>query len=234
MRLSDLFVASLVICLTSASGSLLADDVGDHHSSIDHSGVKILARSVATFLRVFSEETVATKGVNNAFNGGVYKNASFPPLTPNKVVFKSAFDPFPLRITAQQSANAWVDDFLRRHREDIKRLVGKIVLPPQKLRVGLASIYLSRGYLANLHTIFRIGNWELVRLDETGTKLQVNLLLGIDNVEAGYQCEAKLGLIGIRKWTRIRVDKVRIKIEMTQVGSGVGMRYCKYCEITTL
>ena len=46
----------------------------------------------------------------------------------------------------------------------------------------------------------------------------VNLLLGIDHVEAGYQCDAKLGFVGIRKWTRIRVDKVRLKLEMTQVG----------------
>merc|ERR1719193_3034527 len=56
----------------------------------------------------------------------------------------------------------------------------------------------------------------MVRLDESGEKLKVNLLLGVDNVEAGYLCDAKLGLIGIRKRIRIFVQKVRIKVEMNQ------------------
>ena len=65
--------------------------------------------------------------------------------------------------------------------------------------------------------MFRIGDWEMVRLDETGEKLKVNLLLGIDNVEAGYLCDAKLGIVGIRKRITIYVQKVRIKVELTQV-----------------
>merc|ERR1712142_189819 len=131
-----------------------------------------------------------------------------------KIVSSISSAPFG-RITTQ-SANAWVDQFLDSHREDIRQAVGRIVLPSQRIQVGPATLFLSRGYLANLHRVFRIGNWELVRLDETGQRLKVNLLLGIDHVEAGYQCDAKLGFVGIRKWTRIRVDKVRIKLEMTQ------------------
>ena len=79
------------------------------------------------------------------------------------------------KIWSLQSANAWVDHFLDSHREDIRQAVGRIVLPSQRIQVGPATLFLSRGYLANLHRVFRIGNWELVRLDESGQRLKGRL-----------------------------------------------------------
>ena len=68
--------------------------------------------------------------------------------------------------------------------------------------------------------VFRIGDWEVIRLDDRGEKLQVNLLLGVDNVEAGYYSLAKLGFVGIKKTIKVFVPKVRLNVALTQVGAG--------------
>lgn len=199
-----IFLAVLVNVLGNALPADIAEKGSTENTNGTQQGAKIMANAVAIFLRIFGEDQIAPKIQRTALQ--MQRPANLTSKLPPPSNLSPTWRP----------SNEWVDDMLEKHHDDIKRLVGKIVLPSQFLRVGPATIELFNGYLANLHNVFRIGDWEVVRLDDRGERLRVNLLLGVDNVEAGYYCLAKLGLVGIKKTIKVFVPKVRLNVALTQ------------------